>query len=152
MDQLGLYEIGSADDSRERIYSDRDWGLFPVMMMEALQQGSKSVIVQQGNNNSAFLTQAGDRNLVGILQNGDKNQYDGSLKGEDNLIRVLQLGNANNVFQYLEGNGMRLDVIQEGNNHEIFQVEKNGSMPAYQIHQEGASGMRIIVEHENVFH
>jgi hypothetical protein len=152
LDQLGLYEMGAVSELGEKIYSDRDWVLESGMMMEALQQGSKSVVVQQGNENSAFLTQQGDENLVGVLQNGDKNQYNGSLKGEDNLIRVLQLGNANKVFQDLEGTGMRLDVIQEGNNHEIFQVEKDGSMPAYQIHQEGTSGMRIIVEHENVFH
>jgi hypothetical protein len=111
------------------------------------EQGNTSVIYQEGDYNQAELNQAGNSNNFGLLQKGDNNQYDGTLNGDENLIRVLQLGNGNNVLQDLEGNGMQLDVIQEGNNHEVIQIEKDGSSPAYQIHQRGEHGMQITIEH-----
>ncbi|GAO30103.1 hypothetical protein [Geofilum rubicundum] len=111
------------------------------------EQGNTSVIYQEGDYNKANLNQTGDSNNFGLLQKGDDNLYDGTINGDENLIRVLQLGNDNKVFQDLEGDGMQLDVIQEGNNHEVIQIEKDGTSPAYQIHQQGEHGMQITIEH-----
>jgi hypothetical protein len=109
--------------------------------------GNTSVIYQEGDYNQTSFQQTGNRNNFGLLQKGDSNQYDGTINGDENFIRVLQLGNGNHVLQDLKGNGMQLDVIQEGNNHEVIQIEKDGTSPDYQIHQQGEHGMQITIEH-----
>jgi hypothetical protein len=119
-------------------------GEYGLVLPEGLPaNGNEGLIYQEGDYNQATLNQSGNSNNFGLLQKGDNNQYDGTINGDENLIRILQLGNGNNVLQDLKGDGMQLDVIQEGNNHEVIQIEKDGTSPAYQIHQQGENGMQI---------
>ncbi|MFW6275676.1 MAG: hypothetical protein ACOC2M_03480 [bacterium] len=146
-----LEQIGQND-------SDSDRDLFNIisplddafMENQNSPDGNHAVIVQHGDENSAILNQEGDRNHIGVFQHGDDNDYEGTVAGENNLIRVLQFGESNFVSQDLGGNDIRLKVTQDGNNHEVYQVEKDGSSPAYQIHQTGETGMKIKVEHQKV--
>jgi hypothetical protein len=146
LDQIGQYDI-DADGDLLNVISPLDDA---SIANQNSPGGNHAVIVQHGNDNSAILSEEGDQNNFGIYQHGNANEYEGILVGENNLIRVLQVGESNFVSQDLGGNGMRLQVIQEGSNHEVYQVEKDGSAPAYQIHQTGEAGMKIIVEHQKV--
>ena len=151
LDELGLLNKGivtpidgaSTPVITEYLSANPDLLFFRGMPL----QGNAAAIYQNGDNNQATLNQTGSSNNFGLLQKGDGNRYKGDLNGDDNLIRVLQLGNYNNVLQDLEGNNMQLDIIQKGNHHEVIQIEKDGTSPAYQIHQQGENGMKIIIEH-----
>jgi hypothetical protein len=113
----------------------------------SLLHGNNISVFQQGNSNKADIYQQGNGDFD-LLQKGNNNNYRGIIAGEENLIRVLQLGNNNFVNQDLWGGAMNLKVIQEGNNHQLHQTEKDGSSPAYIIHQQGNSGMKVFVEHQ----
>ena len=153
LNQLGLIhseEIMGAGQTKQNqaIQQDNYASLFPTGIPEI---GNVASMIQNGNNNDASLLQSGNGNNFGLLQDGNKNAYQGSLSGEDNLIRVIQRGNHNSVTQQLEGSQMNLEVLQEGNNHELIQTETAGNSPAYQVHQQGNNGMKVILNHEKVW-
>ncbi len=146
LEQIGQYDMNANEDLIQGRRELPD----PSVTGQILSAGNQAVIIQHGDENSATLRQEGDRNHFGLYQYGMGNDYEGAMVGENNLIRVLQFGESNFVSQDLGGNDMRLQIIQEGNNHEVYQVETDGSAPAYQIHQTGEAGMKIIVEHQKV--
>lgn len=153
LNQLGLIQseevMGAEQKRQHQALHQHDYArLFPSGIPEI---GNVSSMIQKGNHNDASLQQSGNGNNFGLLQDGNKNSYSGTLSGEDNLIRVIQSGNHNSVVQQLEGNQMNLEVLQEGNNHEFIQTENAGNSPAYQVHQQGNKGMKVIVKHEKVW-
>lgn len=115
------------------------------------EMGNVASIFQIGNNNNASLFQSGNRNNFGLLQQGDNNTYEGTLKGEENLIRVFQIGDNHSLSHDLAGNQMNLEFIQEGQDHDLTIIEKSGTAPAYKVHQQGNSGMKIVIENEKIW-
>ena len=150
LDQLGiLNEDGTISTS----FYDTDRQIMMKARQRAENQrtGSYVYVEQQGNRNVTEWLQQGPNNTFKLKQDGNDNVHTGYLRGEDNLIEVLQQGNNNKLTQELEGTGIDLDVSQFGNKHELIHIEKSGTSPAYQIHQEGDHGMKIKIEHEKSY-
>lgn len=118
--------------------------------VSSTEQENHVQITQNGNGNTAEITQEGMRNAAEINQKGNSNNYQGSLTGEDNLIHILQTGSGNTVYQELYGYNIELQVIQHGSGNELIQIETAGNAPIYQVQQKG-EGMRIVIEHSAPF-
>lgn len=122
---------------------------FPSNEIPAM--GNVASIYQIGDNNNASFLQTGNRNNFGLLQQGNSNNYQGILTGEENLIRVFQIGNNHTLSHDLSGDEMNMEFIQEGQNHDLTIIEKSGTAPDYIIHQQGNSGMKVVIENEKIW-
>ncbi|MCG6912930.1 hypothetical protein LJE86_03350, partial [bacterium BMS3Abin03] len=100
--------------------------------------------IQNGDINTAVLTQTGSGNNHYIYQYGNSNMFEGSVTGNNNSSLIDQIGNSNLVNQKLSGNDMTYILSQFGNNNEIVQVKNNQSAQKYEIIQNG-NGLQLVI-------
>ena len=107
-------------------------------------RGNVAELIQNGNINTAVLTQTGSGNNHYIYQNGNSNMFEGSVTGNNNSSLINQIGSSNLVNQKLSGNDMTFILSQFGNNNEIVQVKNNQSAQKYEIIQNG-NGLQLVI-------
>lgn len=107
-----------------------------------------SLILQNGNGNTAEADISGRYIGVDLTQNGNSNSYVGNLSGYLLISTMIQEGNNNLIEQYLKGSDMKYHIQQQGEGHELIQVEQ-GSGIGYSVTQKGTD-MKIRIEQEQV--
>lgn len=79
-----------------------------------IQAGSNAntiSVIQQGNNNTADITQLGVDNTVNVLQKGENNLFKIIQDGDGNVANVNQLGEQNFIVHQI-GNEMTVNITQ----------------------------------------
>ena len=156
-----LFDSDSDSYARLRSFLDRDRnasGSFGAVMQDGdtntanLTQegrGNVGVIDQLGNNNIAKLFQQGNQNRTYALQNGDENEINVSLIGDDNVFGIEQYGNGNS---YVLNFGRRLGVTHsntawcsDGNDLSLSQDGFSTTGPASVV--QSGNGMEVNIEH-----
>ncbi len=105
---------------------------------------NQASVSQEGSNNTATLSQAGNGNQSDIHQIGGENYLLASLTGRGNSSVLIQEGFSNQLSQVVSGVGMTLDAAQYGARHQLVQVETGGMSVDYKVEQKG-DGARLVI-------
>ncbi|WMN11011.1 hypothetical protein QYS49_36845 [Marivirga salinae] len=127
---------------------------------------NSAILVQLGDENSAFIKQAGLNTItakqVGIQnslylihsnfggqftlnQNGDLNHYNGELNGTHIEALITQNGNSNTINQQVSGDHLLYEIIQEGQHNSISHTSNKLSSSDLKIQQRG-NKMQLIIK------
>ena len=155
-----LFDPDSDIHARLRSFLDRNGnasGSFGAIMQDGdtntanLTQegrGNVGVIDQLGSNNFAELFQEGNQNRTYALQKGDDNRIDVSLTGDDNAFGVEQYGDSNSYelnFEQVARAPLQHRVEQRGNNLSLSQDGFSTTGPASVVQR--GNGMEVNIEH-----
>jgi len=127
---------------------------------------SKSIVIQVGDQNSAFIKQVGlhtaNIQQVGILntsnlvqsgfggqftlyQYGELNQYNGELNGSNIEVLITQNGSLNTINQQVSGDHLLSEMVQEGRQNSISHISNSLRAPNLKIQQRG-NNMQLIIK------
>jgi Curlin associated repeat len=102
-------------------------GVSPVGGHPVLDHGfNKAKQSQEGNSNTAYVSQGGYKNKSEQVQIGDGNESYGFQYGDRNRMNSTQDGNGNKEYVLQVGNKNKSTLMQTGNNH-MSTVLQNGN-------------------------
>lgn len=111
-------------------------------------RGNVGVIDQFGNSNTTELFQQGNQNRTYALQEGNENEINVRLIGDNNVFGVEQYGNNNSYelnFEQAARAPLQHRVVQSGNNLSLSQDGFSTTGPASVIQR--GNGMEVNIEH-----
>lgn len=142
-DEISLVQINS--DPAGRYIADRSFRKNNSLSLTYAGPGNYSLIVQNGNVNTAEVNQKGYANYSDIYQTGNNNEIYLTMQGSNLSNSVEQSGDNNSIRQDLAGDAQKYIFSQKGDNNELIQTGCiSGKLSEFEIIQRG-NNMKLII-------